>query len=83
MNLMVKIEQFYKSKIETIISIIEEDFENKSKVDFENMRSFLENEMAHKLDNYYISIKSSYEQEQNNNINLNVNKQNNSHYCDE
>jgi hypothetical protein len=83
MNLMVKIEQFYKSKIETIISIIEEDFENKSKVDFENMRSFLENEMAHKLDNYYESIKSSYEQEQNNNINLNVNKQNNSHYCDE
>jgi len=59
MNLMVKIEQFYKSKIETIISIIEEDFENKSKVDFENMRSFLENEMAHKLDNYYESIKSS------------------------
>jgi len=47
------------------------------------MRSFLENEMAHKLDNYYESIKSSYEQEQNNNINLNVNKQNNSHYCDE
>lgn len=59
MNLMVKIEQFYKSKIETIISIIEEDFENKSKVDFENMRSFLENEMAYKLDNYYESIKSS------------------------
>jgi hypothetical protein len=56
---MVKIEQFYKSKIETIISIIEEDFENKSKVDFENMRSFLENEMAYKLDNYYESIKSS------------------------
>jgi hypothetical protein len=46
-------------KGKTIISIIEEDFENKSKVDFENMRSFLENEMAHKLDNYYESIKSS------------------------
>lgn len=47
--MLMKIEQFYKSKVDSIVSIIEEDYESKAKSDFENMRAYLESEMTNKL----------------------------------
>lgn len=50
--MILKIEQFYKSKVESLISALEEDYESKAKSDFDNMRKYLESEMINKLNNY-------------------------------
>jgi len=47
--MILKIEQFYKSKVDSIISVIEEDYKSKAKSDFDNMRAYLESEMTDKL----------------------------------